>query len=213
MTTPFEAGPDVHPPSGPPPTFIDFLLDETGSMRSCAAATRSGFDDFVAAQRGEPGGCFLTLSKFDSEGVRTPYENLRIAAVPPLSFFPGQKTNLFDCMGERLKAVVAQEREGRSMFVVMTDGDDNASTSWTVVRVRALVLEAQSRGIGVLYLGPPGNAAQVGEMLGIPAGCVRPFSTTRMRETMEEVSAVVTAFRAGADAGAGFSEENHNEDR
>lgn len=213
MTTPHEAGPDAHPPSGPPITFIDFLLDETGSMRSCASATRSGFDAFVEAQRSEPGDCFLTLSTFDSTGIRTPYENLRIGAVLPLSFFPGEMTNLFDCMGERLAAVVAQEREGRSLFVVMTDGGDNASTSWDMEGVRKLVLHAQKQGVVVLFLGPAGHAMEVGSGLGIPPERVRPFSTEQMRETMEEVSAVVTAFRSGTDADAGFRKENAHEDR
>ncbi len=64
-------------------TFIDFLLDETGSMGSCANATMIGYDDFVAAQRSEGGECYLTLAKFDSSSIRTPYENLPISMVPP----------------------------------------------------------------------------------------------------------------------------------
>ena len=212
MTTPDQAGPDVHPPSGPPITFIDFLLDETGSMRLCAAETRAGFDAFVAAQAAVVGECFLTLSTFDSTGVRTPYENLRIDAVLPLSFFPGEMTNLFDCMGERLAAVMDQRREGTSLFVVMTDGDDNASAFWTMESVRDLVVRAQDQGVVVLFLGPPGQAMEVGSGLGIPAERVRPFDTAQMRETMDEVSAVVTAFRSGSDA-AGLTQENVDEDR
>jgi len=212
MTTPDQAGPDAHPPSGPPITFIDFLLDETGSMRSCASATRAGFDAFVAAQAADPGECFLTLSTFDSTGVRTPYENLRIGSVLPLSFSPGEMTNLFDCMGERLVSVMEQEREGMSLFVVMTDGGDNASVSWTMESVRDLVVRAQERGIVVLFLGPPGLAMEVGCGLGIPTDRVRPFDTEQMRETMDEVSAVVTAYRSGRDA-AGFTQENVDEDR
>lgn len=213
MTTPDQACPDVHPLSGPPITFIDFLLDETGSMRRCASATRAGFDAFVAAQAAEPGECFLTLSTFDSNGVRTPYQNLRIGAVLPLSFSPGDRTNLFDCMGERLVAVMDQEREGTSLFVVMTDGDDNASRSWTIESVCDLVARAQERGVVVLFLGPPGLAMEVGAGLGIPPERVRQFDTQRMRETMDEVSAVVTAFRSGTDAGTGFRRENVDEDR
>lgn len=212
MTTPDMVGLDAHPPSGPPITFIDMLLDETGSMSRCASATRAGFDAFVAAQASEPGECFLTLSTFDSTGVRTPYENLRIGAVLPLSFFPGATTNLLDCMGERLSAVMHQDRQGRSVFVVVTDGDDNASVTWTERTVRELVLRAQSLGIVVLFMGPAGDAEAVAGRLGIPGHCVRPFSTERMRETMDEMSAVVTAFRSGAES-VGFVEENVNEDR
>lgn len=212
MTTPSEAGPDVHPPSGPPITFIDFLLDETGSMSRCAAATRAGFDAFVASQAQVDGACFMTLSTFDSTGVRTPYENLRIQSVLPLSFFPGQMTNLYDCMGERLTAVLEQERRGTSVFVVLTDGDDNASTSWTASGVRKLVEQARSQGVVVLFMGPLDGAVEVASDLGIPENCVRPFSMVDVRETMNEMSAVVTAFRSDANA-SGFTKENVHEVR
>ena len=75
-------------PSQSPLTFIDFLLDETGSMGSCSRETCAGFDNFVDSQRDAEGRCFLTLAKFDSGSVKVPYENLDIAMVPKLSYIP-----------------------------------------------------------------------------------------------------------------------------
>ncbi len=178
-------------------TFIDFLLDETGSMSSCSNATRVGFDDFVKEQQTQPGACFLTLSKFDSDSIRTPYENLPIAMVPPLSFHPGQMTNLYDCIGMRLKAVLDQARPGRSLFVIMTDGGDNQSRTYTIETARDLVVRAQDSGIVVVFLGPNDSALTVGTKLGIPTGNIKSFHTDKMAETMGNLTSATKAFRAG----------------
>jgi hypothetical protein len=178
-------------------TFIDFLLDETGSMQSCANATMIGFDDYVAAQKSEGGECFLTLTKFDSTSIRTPYENLPISMVPPLSFHPGSTTNLYDCIGDRLAATLSQDRYGKSLFVIMTDGDDNASLRFTIESARTLIQQAQDNGIVVVFMGPDDTALNVGSKLGIPTGNIKSFHTDKMRETMSDLKAATKAYRAG----------------
>jgi len=186
-----------------PPFFIEFLLDETGSMGSCLPATKAGFNNFVESQRGA-GQCYLTLAKFDSSGVKVPYENLDINMVPSLSFFPGSMTNLYDCIGTRLSAILSSPREGRTLFVIMTDGGDNASRTHTCSSARSLIEQAQNEGIVVVYLGPSSDALRVGSDLGIPEGNIKPFDTSNMEEVMTTVSAATTAFRAGATSDANF---------
>ena len=185
-------------------TFIDFLLDETGSMGSCANATMIGYDDFVAAQRSEGGECYLTLAKFDSSSIRTPYENLPISMVPPLSFHPGASTNLYDCIGDRLSAVLSQHRYGKSLFVIMTDGGDNASRTYNVESARTLIQQAQDNGVVVVFLGPNDSALDVGTRLGIPTGNIKSFHTHKMRETMTDLTNATTAFRAGTSDAKSF---------
>ena len=185
-------------------TFIDFLLDETGSMGSCANATMIGYDDFVTAQRNEGGECFLTLAKFDASSIRTPYENLPIEMVPPLSFYPGSSTNLYDCIGDRLTAVLNQDRFGKSLFVIMTDGGDNASRRYTIETARTLIEQAQDNGVVVVFLGPNDSALDVGTRLGIPTGNIKSFHTDKMRETMSDLTNATTAFRAGSTDAKSF---------
>ncbi len=187
-----------------PYTFIDFLLDETGSMSSCANATMIGYDDFVAAQRSEEGECFLTLAKFDSRGIRVPYVDLPIGMVPPLSFHPGATTNLYDCIGERLASVLNTPRQGSSLFVIMTDGGDNASHTYDINSARLLVEKAQEAGVVIVFLGPDDSALTVGERLGIPKGNIKSFHTDRMRETMNDLTVATTAFRAGTSDSKSF---------
>ncbi len=185
-------------------TFIDFLLDETGSMSICESQTRAGFDNFVAGQREVEGQCFLTLAKFDSGSVKIPYENLDLGMVPELSFYPGGGTNLYDCIGDRLSAVMDQNRGGKSLFVIMTDGADNASQRYNISSARELVLRAQELGVVVVFLGPDHDALKVGTSLGIPEGNIKPFDTANMKSTMSSLNNATTAFRAGTSASTEF---------
>lgn len=181
-----------------PITFIDFLLDETGSMGSCAGATRAGFNGFVKEQREAGLPCYLTLAKFDSSSVRVPYENLDIGMVPPLDFYPNASTNLYDCIGERLTRVMEQERQGKSLFIILTDGGDNASRSYNIDTARGVIEQAQASGVVVVYMGPSSNAYAIGEKLGVPQGNIFPFETAHMEETMQTLAASTRAFTAGS---------------
>lgn len=186
-------------------TFIDFLLDETGSMGSCANQTKTGFNEFVASQREAEGYCFLTLAKFDSSGIRVPYENLDVNLVPNLSFYPGAATNLYDCIGLRLKQAIEQKREGKSLFVVLTDGDDNSSREYNLEKVKSLVQEASDHNITVIYMGPKNNAYDIGTKMGIQEGNIFPFNTSEMSKSMETLTVATRAFRAGETSGTFFS--------
>ncbi len=178
------------------PAFIDILLDETGSMESCIGATILGFDEFVADQKKQPGACYLTLSKFDSGEIKTPYVNLPLEAVPGLSFFPRGGTNLYDVVGDRLTAIMEKPRPGRTLVVIITDGSDNQSRRFTASTVSTLVAKALNSGISVRYYGAAANAKQVGLSMGIPEQYIETFNTSNMRDTMRGMSASTTAFRA-----------------
>lgn len=178
-------------------TFIDFLLDETGSMSSCASATRAGFNKFVSDQRENGETCYLTLAKFDSASIRVPYENLDVHMVPSLEFYPNAATNLYDCIGKRLENVLSQDRRGKSLFIILTDGHDNASHLYTQDSARNIIIRAQNEGVVVVYMGPSDNAMTIGEQLGIPSGNIFPFETTNMETTMETLSSSTKAFTTG----------------
>jgi hypothetical protein len=180
------------------PTFIDILLDETGSMQSCHSATVAGFNKFVADQRELGGECYLTLTKFDSLGLKTPYVNLPLDMVPELTFFPGSSTNLYDVVGARVSSVLNQGRHGRSLVVVLTDGGENASREYSQAQVQAVVSNALSAGVTFLYFGAGAGARQTALAMGFPEHVITVFDTRNMNETMQTVSAQTRAFRVGA---------------
>ncbi len=189
--------------TAPPPTFINFLLDETGSMQSCKQATIDGYSDYIASLR-DGNACYVTLAKFDSTGIRTPYIDLAVEMIPRLTFYPGQMTNLYDCIGDRLSQTLDQAQSGKSLFVIMTDGQDNHSRTHTISSAHDLIVRAQDSGIVVVFLGPSDTALDIGAKLGIPAGNIKSFRTDKMRETMADLTSATTAFRAGTTSDTKF---------
>lgn len=180
------------------PTFIDILLDETGSMGSCHSQTVQGFNAFVADQREVSGKCYLTLTKFDSSNLKTPYQHLSIDLVPDLSFHPGGMTNLYDVVGQRVTALLETPPPGRALVVVITDGGENASRTFSQQAVRQVVERALEAGITFLYFGAGREAKQAAEQMGFPASSVNEFDTAHMTQTMNQISRETKAFRVSA---------------
>lgn len=187
----------------PVPTIIEFLLDETGSMGSCKQETVAGFNDFLVEQQRQPGLCLLSLTKFDTGGQKTPYVDVDIQMVPFMMldwFNPGGGTNLRDTMGSRMASLRARISDWsvkpNVLFVVMTDGDDNASREYTEQAVSDAIKAYTDVNWTFVYLGADQDALRVASRLGFPEGNVKSFASAKMRETMKNLSAATTAYRA-----------------
>lgn len=184
------------------PTIIEFLLDETGSMSSCAHAVVSGFNDFVSEQRAAGGKCLLTLTKFDTTGIKTPYVDLSVQMVPtmtPAMFTPCASTNLYDTIGERMTALTERlntwANKPNVLFVVMTDGGDNAS-SLPETAVRSNIEHmGKEHGWSFVYLGAHEQALAVAARLGFAPGNSKQFKASQMRETMQDLAKATKAYR------------------
>ena len=187
------------------PTLIEFVLDETGSMSSHLGATISGFNSFVDEQRAAGGQCLLTLTKFDTSGFRTPYVDTDVNLVPHLNsntFVPNLGTNLRDALGQRVRELEARLAtwtiKPQVLFVVLTDGDDNASSAYSVPQIRDLIAAHEFLGWTFVYLGSDARALEAAKAMGFQAGNTKQFENSQMHQTMETLAQATTVFRATA---------------
>lgn len=184
------------------PTIIEFILDETGSMSSCERAVVAGFNDFVSEQQAAGGKCLLTLTKFDTTAIKTPYVDLSVQMVPkmtPNMFQPGAGTNLYDAIEERMVDLTERlsfwENKPNVLFVVMTDGGDNASrTPDTAIRAQIKHM-MKEQGWSFVYLGSHSQALEVAKKLGFPSGNSKQFKAVDTRETMQVLAKATKAYR------------------
>ena len=190
--------------NNPVPTVIEFLLDETGSMKLHLETTIGGYNDFIDEQRRLNELCLLTLTKFDTKGLRTPYSDIDIQMVPYLNqttFVPGEMTNLYDAIVTRIddlkhRLTTKWDIKPKILFVVMTDGENNASR-FNIIDVVGRVKRAIDEGWGCTYLGANQRANFVGGQMGFLDSNIKSFESARMRETMQELGRATKAFRAG----------------
>lgn len=141
-------------------TEIAIVLDRSGSMVSIREDMEGGFRAFVAEQREQPGQCVLSLYQFDGE-YEAVYEAKPLSKVRGLKLVPRGSTALLDGVGrsianiaERHDALPAAERPAAVIVLVITDGHENASTEWTLARVRKAVTNAEKeRNWRFVFLG------------------------------------------------------------
>lgn len=114
-------------------TEIITVVDRSGSMSAIAQDMEGGYNAFIEDQKRLPGRCRLTQVQFDNI-VETVYSGVDIHVAPKLDLQPRNTTALFDAIGKtinevgrRLSYTPEHERPGRVLFVIITDGKENAS--------------------------------------------------------------------------------------
>ncbi|MCP9275192.1 vWA domain-containing protein [Mycolicibacterium arenosum] len=160
----------------PARTLIAALLDRSGSMESIKSDSEGGFNALIADQRTEPGEARVTLAQFDTE-YEVVYANRPIADVGPLVLQPRGMTALLDSVGRlitdvgaELSALPEEERPGKVIVVVVTDGMENSSTEWTVDAVKKVIKRQQDEyAWEFIFLGANMDAVEVGRRMGFAA--------------------------------------------
>ena len=170
-------------------THVSLLLDETGSMQSCLDATISGYNEYIGAlARDKENKYLFTLTKFDSTHVTTVHDGVAIKQVPELNrdtYIPGQMTPLYDAIARGIKAL---GRKRNVLFVIITDGLENASKEYTQRGVFKMIKQKTEAGWSFVYLGANQDAYAVGGGLGIPRGNTARYSTRKTAETFDAIS-------------------------
>lgn len=158
-------------------THITVLLDESGSMDHLAGDTREGFNTFLKEQQTVGGRATMTVCKFSTHyNVLAKMQDIR--EVSPLnagSYRPGGGTALLDAMGTSitelgaaLAALPEDKRPGKVLFLVITDGEENASREWTKTTIAEMVTRQETEWKwNFLYLGANVDAFAESGDLGI----------------------------------------------
>lgn len=187
-----------------PTTAIEFLLDETGSMWSIYKPTMAGFNEYVASQQQQTGECLFTLTKFDTSGVRTQYTDTPIKSVPFLTedtYKPNESTNLYDAIGERIKAVEQRvssyPADTSILFIIMTDGDDTSSYEHNPESIKALIKVKQEAGWTFVFLGANQDAWKTGQAFGMAKSNTMTYGATAsgVSGAMGDLADATTAYR------------------
>lgn len=191
------------------PTIIEFIIDESGSMGSVVDATISGFQSFLDEQKAAQGSALLSLTKFEGSNLVTPYVDLDVNLVLPLTrltFVPAGGTNLRDALGSRVRNVEERIKSWTSppqvLVVLLTDGQDNTSREYSTPQVRDMIAAHEAKGWTFVYLGSDSRALEVAQDMGFQPGNSKKFEINEMHKTMETLSRATTAYRASSTASA-----------
>jgi hypothetical protein len=189
-------------------TDITVVLDRSGSMASCREAAEGGLNEFIASQKGQPGRANLTLVQFDTE-YEFVYKGAPIQEVGKCYLKPGGMTALYDAVGraieetgERLRRMPEHERPGLVMFLIITDGQENASKRFTSQRIRDMIEHQQNKySWQFSYLGANQDAFQEGTAMGIQKSSIANYDTRNSVMAFEALSNNATRMRGMSASG------------
>ena len=205
---------------------ITIILDRTGSMEPIRDDTIGGFNRFVEDQRRGPGECLMTLAQFDSqEPFEVLYRAVPIGDVQPMTrdrYVPRAATPLLDAIGrgindtgKRLSEVAESERPEKVLFVVITDGLENASREFKKATIKEMVeRQREVYKWEFVFLGANMDAIQEGEALGVAPNAAITVApdAAGVRAAYASLGYVTTAYRAGAKSVA-WSDEDREAQR
>ena len=187
-------------------TYIIFLIDRSGSMSQLRDDTIGGFNAFVAEQRKAPGRAVLTLAQFDDK-FQIDYEALDILLVPdltPETFVPRGGTALRDAAarlmisaGAELAKMKEEDRPENVIFVVITDGQENASKETPPDILKKMIdLQTNVYNWKFLFLGANMDAAMVARDMGM-SGLSYNATGAGIRNSIDTASSYVGNTRGG----------------
>ena len=189
-------------------TELVFILDESGSMSGMEADTIGGFNSMIEKQRREAGEALVSTVLFDSE-IDVIHDRVRLADVPPLTeadYFVRGCTALLDAVGGAVhhirtvhRYIREEDRPEKTIFVITTDGMENASHRYTSDEVKAMVKRQKEKyGWEFLFLGANIDAVETAARFGISEDRAVDFISDRQGQALNYagVSEAVRTVRA-----------------
>ena len=189
-------------------TDITVVLDRSGSMASVREDTIGGFNSFLEEQKAVPGFARVSLAQFDDQ-YEIVYERLSVQDAPALSprtYVPRGSTALLDAIGRTINAVGARlaalpedERPGKVLLAVMTDGEENASQEFSGPQIFEMIThQRDTYSWEVVFIGANQDAVLTGASYGLPAANALDYAATPAgtRHALSILSKATTKMRA-----------------
>ena len=191
-------------------TELVFILDRSGSLQGLEVDTIGGFNAMLEKQKKEPGEAFVSTILFNDH-TQVLHDRVKIEAVEPIThreYYVRGCTALLDAIGGAIHHIGNIHKYARSedvpehtLFVITTDGMENASRRYTSQQVKTMIQRQKEKyGWEFLFLGANIDAVETAGSLGIaPDRAVNYHCDSEgTRLNYEVVSQAVTAVRCCA---------------
>ena len=195
---------------------IVFILDRSGSMSGLEADTIGGFNSMIEKQKKTEGEALISTVLFDSTS-EVLYDRVNIRTIRPMTdndYTVRGCTALLDAIGGAIHHIGIVHKYARpedvpehTLFVITTDGMDNASRFYTSDRVKQMIeRQKQKYGWEFLFLGANIDAVETARHFGIGADRAVNYhsDSAGTRLNYEVLNEAICAVRSSAPLDAGW---------
>ena len=197
-------------------TEIIFILDRSGSMEGLEADTIGGFNSMMRKQASEPDDALVSTLLFDND-VEVIHDRLNIKDVPEITskeYYVRGCTALLDAVGGAIKHISMIHKYARkedipekTLFIITTDGMENASILYSYEDVRSMVEHQKSKhGWEFIFLGANIDAAAEASRYGIDSSMAVNYNcdSKGMKISFKVMEDVVRSYRNTCEVPKGW---------
>lgn len=158
-------------------TELVFILDRSGSMSGLEADTIGGFNSLIEKQKRQEGECFVSTVLFDNES-KVLYDRVKLSEIPKMTendYTVRGCMALIDAIGGAIHHIGNIHKYARpedvpehTVFVITTDGQENASHRYTSEKVKNMIKRQKEKyGWEFLFIGANIDAVETANSFGI----------------------------------------------
>ena len=204
-------------------TELVFILDRSGSMSGLESDTIGGFNAMIEKQKKQDGECYVSTVLFDNTS-EVIHDRVKLADIKPMTdeeYTVRGCTALIDALGGAIHHIGNVHKYARNedvpehtVFVITTDGMENASRKYSSGKVKAMIERQKERfGWEFLFIGANIDAVETAARYGIGRDRAVNYNADEVgtRILYESVSTVVGNVRGNKCIDKDWC-ENINED-
>lgn len=201
-------------------TSINVIIDASGSMQHLQFDTIGSFNTFLDEQKAFPGEAALSLCSFNTS-TNLIHDFVKLGGVPSLdakTYAPSGGTALLDAIGStiesvgtKLAAMDESERPSKVLFLVITDGHENSSRSFSPEKIKEMVQHQKDvYSWEFVFMGANIDAITAGQNLGVSTRNTLNYVPTAAgtADLYRTISSNTTRYRASNSSRADFFNQN-----
>ena len=200
-------------------TELVFILDRSGSMAGLESDTIGGFNAMIEKQKKQDGGCYVSTILFDDVS-EVLHDRVKLGDIPKMTendYTVRGCTALIDAIGGAIHHIGNIHKYARpedvpehTMFVITTDGQENASHHYTSEQVKKMIERQKEKyGWEFLFIGANIDAVETAARYGISRDRSVNYNADGEGTHIlyESVAKAVCNVRASTPLGADWSDE------
>ncbi len=200
-------------------TELVFILDRSGSMAGLEADTIGGFNAMIEKQKKQDGKCYVSTVLFDYES-NVLHDRVELSEIRPMTdndYTVRGCTALLDAIGDAIHHIGNVHKYARredvpehTMFVITTDGMENASRKYTSDKIKSMIERQKEKyGWEFLFIGANIDAVETAARYGIGADRAVNYNADKEGTSIvyEAVSKAICNVRAKACLDSSWSDE------